>query len=592
MNSKLISSRLKFLTFAFLCFSVGAFVLLSLRSFNVTVGPLWTIRIPASRGKILDAQGRLCAYDEFVNVAYLDLDYVRSSNSDRLKPYLGLLLRNFKIEKTAEEVLSSRSRFLRLGEGPSRDEILKLVPTEMLPFVSVELEARRKRFTEFGMDKILGLVIADRAVGGVEEALDAQLRGKRDGKAFLKFSGFVNLLPELVFLRDPVDGKDVRLTIDLDLQRICYEEIVRAKEQNRAVGAGAIVMETKTGKIRAMVTTRNWNDTVLGYIEPGSALKPIVYAIAIESGVLKGNEVFQCTGQIKPVPELDITVRDIDAHGTVDVKEALVHSCNSATIMIARLIKEKIGEEAYYEWLKKFGFGEKTGVEIAGEISGVLRKPSQWSKIDFAMISIGHGIGTPPLQFLAAFNTLANSGKYVRPTIVEENTPVEKRVLSEETSRFIREALQAVVSQGTGKKANVLGVNVAGKTGTAQKLADGKDRYFSIFVGYFPSEDPLYTIMVYVDEPSAGAYLAGEVAAPIFASIVKRLIQLRKEHPLSVTTHAMPDLRGLTLRDALLILQQLGISDVRIEGVGKVSEQYPEPGAIDFKGKTVFLKLQ
>lgn len=594
MKDRLVSKRLRVLLFLSLLCAVGSILLLALRSLNVHVGPFWTIRLPASRGRILDVQGRLCAYDELINVAYLDVDYLKKANFDRLKPHLQLLLKNFKINKNTEDILSSKQRFLRLGEGLTRDEIMSLIPTEMLPFVSIEFETRRRRFSDFGMDKILGTVMAGRAFGGVEQALDSTLSGKKDGKIFLRFSGFLTLTPKLEALESPIDGKDVRLTIDLDFQRICYEEIIKAQRQNQALGAGAIVMETKTGKIRAMVTSRNWNDVVLGYFEPGSALKPIVYAIAIESGVLSGKEIFNCAGQIKPVPELDVIVRDIDTHGSVDLNRALIYSCNSATIMIAKQIKEKLGEEKYYDWLRKFGFGEKTNVEIAGEIDGVLRKPNKWSKIDFAMISIGQSIGTPPIQFLAAFNTIANFGKFVKPTLIEDSPTLEKRVINEQTVTFIRKALERVVLEGTGKRANVVEVSVAGKTGTAQKLVDGKDKekYFSIFVGYFPSEDPLYTVLVYLDEPSSGTYLAGEVAAPIFASIVKRILKIRKEHPLSVPTSAMPDLRGLTIRDALLILNQLGVKNIEVEGTGRVKEQYPEPGSIDFKEKTIILKLQ
>ncbi|WP_461767317.1 penicillin-binding protein [Pseudothermotoga sp.] len=594
MKDRLVSKRLRVLLFLSLLCAVGSILLLALRSLNVHVGPFWTIRLPASRGRILDVQGRLCAYDELINVAYLDVDYLKKANLDRLKPHLQLLLKNFKINKNTEDILSSKQRFLRLGEGLTRDEIMSLIPTEMLPFVSIELETRRRRFSDFGMDKILGTVTAGRAFGGVEQALDSTLSGKKDGKIFLRFSGFLTLTPKLEALESPIDGKDVRLTIDLDFQRICYEEIIKAQRQNQALGTGAIVMETKTGKIRAMVTSRNWNDVVLGYFEPGSALKPIVYAIAIESGVLSGKETFNCTGQIKPVPELDVIVRDIDTHGSVDLNRALIYSCNSATVMIAKQIKEKLGEEKYYDWLRKFGFGEKTNVEIAGEIDGVLRKPNKWSKIDFAMISIGQGIGTPPIQFLAAFNTIANFGKFVKPTLIEDSPTLEKRVISEQTVTFVRKALERVVLEGTGKRANVVEVSVAGKTGTAQKLVDGKDKekYFSIFVGYFPSEDPLYTVLVYLDEPSSGTYLAGEIAAPLFASIVKRILQIRKEHPLNVPSSAMPDLRGLTIRDALLILNQLGVKNIEVEGTGRVKEQYPEPGSIDFKEKTIILKLQ
>lgn len=571
---------------------VAAVMILSFcfRGTSMHVAPTWNLRIPAMRGKILDTNGRFCAVDEIYYVAYLDVRFLRSRYSDRLSPQLTLLLRNFNLSLTAEEVLRGSSNFVKLAQEKSRDSIVLKVPTSLIPYVSIEMKTSRKQVKEYGLDKVLGKVIDDRGVGGIEEKLDDLLSKKTDGKLLLRYQGFVTLSPKIEKIIEPVDGQDVRLTIDIDFQRICYEEIQKAVEQNKALAGGVIMMETKTGKIRAMVTTRDWNDTILGYFEPGSAIKPIVYSIALENGVIHLDDTFNCLGSIKPVQELDVTVRDLEAHGNVDVTRALAVSCNTATILIAQKIKDQLGIYHYYEWLRKFGLGEKTGVEIAGEISGVLRKPQQWSKIDFAMISIGHGIGTPALQFLAAFNTIANNGEYVFPRMVESDETKKRRVISEKTADDVSKILHQVVQDGTGVRAQVAGLNVAGKTGTAQKIAFGEGKYSSIFVGFFPYEDPKYTMIVYIDEPSMDKYLAGEVAAPVFASIVKRLKELYKENVIRYPKGIIPDLRGMSLRDALIILNDIGVRDIDVKGSGVVVKQYPEAGSTDLS--KVLLVLQ
>ncbi len=549
----------------------------------------WSIRVPAMRGKILDTNGRFCAVDQISYVAYLDVRFLKSQYSEKLSPQLSLLLKNFNLSLTVDEVLNGPN-FVKLTEQKDRDSIITRIPTSLMPYVSIQMITTRKQVKDFGLDRILGRVIDGHGVGGVEEKLEDVLSKKSDGKLLLKYQGFVTLSPKIERIIKPVDGQDVKLTIDLDIQRICYEEIQEAVEKNKALAGGIIIMETKTGKIRAMATTRDWNDAIMGYFEPGSAIKPIVYSIALQNNLIDLNDTFDCPGSIKPVPELDITVKDLEAHGKVDVRKALVVSCNTATILIAEKIKNQLGIYQYYDWLKKFGLGEKTGVEITGEISGVLRKPQQWSKIDFAMISIGHGIGTPALQFLASFNTIANKGEYVYPTIIENSQVKKKSVISEKTADEVSKILRQVVEEGTGIRAQVAGINIAGKTGTAQKIASGEGKYTSIFVGFFPYEDPKYTMIVYIDEPSAEKYLAGEVAAPVFASTVKKLNELSKQRPISYPKGVIPDLRGMSLRDALIILNDIGVKNIQIKGSGVVVEQHPAPGSTDLS--SVLLILQ
>ncbi len=590
MEDRFVRVRIKFIFFS-ACAVAGFFVLsILLQGSKFSISPFWSFRIPAVRGRILDAQGRLCAYDQLIYVAYLDVGFLKANLREKTLPQLKILLDNFSHKVSVDEILLGSKRFIRLGQAATHDELLAKIPTELLKFVSIEYETVRNRLEEYGVGKILGRVIDGKGVGGIEEAMNSALTKKSDGKLKVRYKGFLTVSMFIDKIVPPNDGKDVKLTIDLDLQRIAYEEIITAVQQNKALSGGVIIMESKTGKIRAMATTREWNDAVMGYFEPGSAIKPIVYAVALEEKIASLENTFHCSGKIQPVEDVNVVVRDLYAHDQVDLTEALVVSCNSATILLARQIKEKLGDYQYHAWLRRFGFGHPTGVQLAGEIAGVLREPEKWSRIDFAMISIGQGIGATPLQFASAFNVLANNGVYVAPTIVEGIETEKRVVLSKEVSATISDVLAQVVERGTGVKAQVPNLRVAGKTGTAQKIAVGEDKYYSIFVGFYPHEDPKYTILIWLDEPSADQYLAGEVAAPVFAKIVKRILELSKEQIMSFPKGVVPDLRGLTLRDAFAVLKHLGFENIEIYGTGIVKDQYPSPGTTEVEKIVLFLE--
>ncbi|HIP92170.1 MAG TPA: PASTA domain-containing protein [Thermotoga sp.] len=283
-------------------------------------------------------------------------------------------------------------------------------------------------------------------------------------------------------------------------------------------------------------------------------------------------------------------IKDVEALGLVSLEEGIIKSCNSMTVMVSRAIRDHIGIERFYQWLRKFGFGEKTGIELDGEIEGVLREPNKWSAIDFAEIAIGQGIGVTPLQLISALNVFANNGYYVKPTILEDSEIKKKLVLSSKTAQFIKNAMEKVVEIGTGKMARVQGINIAGKTGTAQKAVEGKytNHYHSIFVGFFPSDDPEYTILVHIDDPKDG-YLGGEIAAPLFSKIVK-ILTFKKTYKIKIVRKVMPNLIGLSLKDALLILKSMGITDVKYKGEGVIVNQSPPPGS--FRIEEVELILQ
>ncbi len=594
-----MESRNRFVVIAFGIFLVIGFWKILTAPVPGNVGREWVYDIPPRRGGIYDRSGRSLAGDVYVYKGYIDLNFLRESlkfyekvgNDEKvlsIKLALKRLAENLGLPFDVDEVLSSNMGFLYLGEAKSRSEILSMVSRDLLPYLSVNLQTKRLRVMCCSIPQIVGTVIDGSGQGGVEGYLDQYLRGVRDGKLILRIVKLLKIQPSLERSIPPVDGKDVRLSLDMWYQRMAYDVLKRAVKRWNAEGGNVIIMETKTGKIRAMVTTRNWNDNVLGYIEPGSSIKPVIYSIALETGSVDLDFHHTCTGSIKPVDWLNIRIRDIEAHGEVNLEKALVVSCNTATVKIASLMKEKLGVSGMYLWLRKFGFGGKTGIEIEGESKGVLRTPDKWSAIDFAEVAIGQGIGVTPVQLISALNVIFNDGVYVKPTLLENAETKSKRIISRETAEIIGRFLVEVVEEGTGKKAQVPGITVAGKTGTAQKAVGGVYKeYHSIFIGTFPADDPEYTILVHIDSPK-GEYLGGEVAAPIFAELVERILKHGDEKPLSLTPGVIPDLRGLSLKDVLYISEILKF-DVVFKGAGLVVRQEPKPGSAHVSTVTVWL---
>ncbi|HDG61872.1 MAG TPA: penicillin-binding protein 2, partial [Thermotoga sp.] len=407
-------ARVFFIFIIFTIFLGLAFIGLITTPSSILRRNVWSYFIPPTRGDILDKSGRNCATDLLFYVAYLDVNYLKKHLDPRLETSLLDLLRNFNLHLKIDDVLNRK--IVKLGESEERDDILRKIPIDLFPYVNISLEYRRSKINEFGVGVIVGSVVNGKGKYGVEGYFDDILRGKKRGKLKVKIYGTLKIQPEVVEYVPPVNGKDVRIAIDLDLQRAIYKELLDHVRKHRATCGHVIVMESKTGKIRAMVTTSNWNDIVMGYIEPGSSIKPVVYSIALETESVSPDMTHNCVGWIKPVENLKYVIRDVEAHGLVNLEEGIVKSCNSMTVMVSRAIKDHIGEEGFYQWLRKFGFGRKTGIELDGEIEGVLREPSEWSVIDFAEIAIGQGIGVTPIQLISALNVFANDGYYVKPT--------------------------------------------------------------------------------------------------------------------------------------------------------------------------------
>ncbi|MBM3459531.1 MAG: penicillin-binding protein 2, partial [Armatimonadetes bacterium] len=390
--------------------------------------------------------------------------------------------------------------------------------------------------------QVLGTVdLEGRGRGGVEGMYDEVLRGT-PGRRRVRIDAAGDPIPETADAEmEPVDGGDVRLTLDRDIQHIVETELASVAKAESPDAATAIVMAVgadnpDSGHILAMA---NWptyrpgdrrikeefrrNRTITDIYEPGSTFKVITAAAALHYGV---DTTSYCSGSWT-VGRYTMHCAHQKVHGPVPLRKMLSESCNLA----AGTLAERLGERRFYDFIRRLGFGARTGVEFPLEAAGLLRKPSDWRRINTINIGFGQGISVSPLQLIAAYGAVANDGWYVPPRLVlhaagkEAAARPPRRVMSAQTARAVRSYMQAVVSIGSGMRAQIPGYTVSGKTGTAQLVENGRysDGYVASFAGMVPARKPQLAILVSVWRPRKRQY-GGEVAAPAFRNIARKCI--------------------------------------------------------------------
>jgi len=387
-------------------------------------------------------------------------------------------------------------------------------------------------------------------IDGVEATMDEYLRGQ-DGYRYVEHN---RAGQEIVLYRGqeraPRNGCEVKLTIDLNLQTIVENEIDAAMREYRPQKAFIILMRPQTGEILAMANRPNFdlnqkadakpeqmkNRSIIDLMEPGSTFKIVVAAAALNEGKLHLDSTVFCENGVWNYGGR--ALHDHKAFGELSVQDILVKSSNIGAAKLAL----SVGDQKFYEYIRRFGFGERTGVELPGEIPGLIRPPQNWSKISITRIPMGHEIGVTALQMTTAMATIANEGKLVMPRIVKSVTtsdgrtistlsPVALRqVISPQTARQIGNALRGVVSdRGTAAAAAVPGFTIAGKTGTAQKVdpRGGYEhgKYVVSFTGYLPADHPEFVGLVVLDDAQTAKpelNYGGLVAGPIFSRIAEK----------------------------------------------------------------------
>lgn len=547
-------------------------------------------KIPALRGSIYDSKGRLLASDSIIYEAWLDLGYLRlATSSDQIERVLRNIELSFGIPyEMLHENLQSTKNFLLLGTTPTNDEMQRKITPITKRYISLEMQRERLSFSEYGLDRILGkLDKSGVPLNGIELSYSEELSGKEDGLIRRTLTSTVR--------EEPTNGNDIYLSIDIDIQKMLYEELHSTVEKNMADGGVAVLVESKTGKILAYAGTYDWDVGLMGIFEPGSTIKPLIYSLALQSGSITETMTFNCDGRIQPVPGLDIIIRDTEGerHGIQTFREAIINSCNVATVQVGGRILNTLGKEEMYRQLNNIGFGRLSGVDLPGETPGILPEAKDWSLISPYQFPIGQGLGVNIFQMVKALNVFPAGGQFLTPTFARAvrsndglvNIPkkVDGTLFSSQLVSTMLPIMESVVIEGTGTMAKVDGVRIAGKTGTAQKAGPGgynEETYFSLFFGFFPVENPTYTMYIMIDTPKAGAYYGGFVAAPMFASVVRNLygIGVEKEVYEGVYSWKMPDLGGYSLLDVKEVAEIYGINKIIVHGSGEVVNQYPDVG--------------
>lgn len=429
------------------------------------------------------------------------------------------------------------------------------------------------------------------------------------------------------------------LTIDNRIQYLVETHLKEAVLDKGAKGGVAIVMDPKTGEILALanekgfnpnnikgLTSEVWrNRAITDSFDPGSTFKPFLVAAALEEKIVKESDRFYCENGHYTVANRVIREANRKRHGYLPVRDILKYSSNIGSAKIA----EKLGRDKFYAYIKSFGFGSKTGVDLIGESSGLLRPAQRWTRVDTANVGFGQGVSVTAIQLITAMSAIANGGVLMKPYMVrgftdKNNHPIKmfapetvRRVVSPETARRMTAMLTQVVGaeDGTGKRAHIVNVAVAGKTGTAQKFDFKRGVYSSekvrtSFVGFFPSDNPQVAILVMLDEPQRDKW-GGVAAAPVFKNIGEQILNCFKtnirETPAfepqpanhlqlvaadqslveDLTTlegetddeSRMPDFKGLTIREALKRAKSRSV-ELQVSGSGWATSQIPAPGSV------------
>ncbi|MCL2877200.1 MAG: transpeptidase family protein [Acidobacteria bacterium] len=401
---------------------------------------------------------------------------------------------------------------------------------------------------------------------GIEQEYDKYLKGKPGRYTFARDGKMTRYQTQMDV--PPVQGNSLVLSIDKSIQYITDRELAAGAEKAQARAGTAIVMESDTGRIIAMSNyprfdsnryneykTEYWyNRAVTDIFEPGSTFKVAVAAAALKEGLTRPDEMIDC--QNGAITIGGHVFRDHSKYGLISFKKILAVSSNVGAAKLGL----RLGQERLYEYIRAFGFGSPTGIDLPREEDGIVRHWSKWSGLSIGAVSFGHEVGVTSMQILAAVNTIANGGFRVRPSIVDriidsegnlvkKNTPEKVRILDEKTALEVSEALKEVVLPGgTARRAALNGYVAAGKTGTAQKIVKdpvtGKSRYsnskyVASFIGFAPLPNPKITVLVQLDEPGNGHY-GGEVSAPIFHAIAQETLMRLKIPPDPAPAPAQP----------------------------------------------------
>lgn len=597
------------------------------------------------RGKILDSIGRELAYDVDIYKVIIDPKrfYVLEKKDEiikELKKVKPFTVKNFQVN--LKDNYDKNKRYMRVmnkvneAEKSEIDEILlkyKMQSNEIF----FEYSTERQYFSYYEMAPIIGFmgafsIIENRKLGayGIERYYDKYLKENQIEKNGY-YTNFRNLLlPTNKKNNDFLEknGNNIQLTIDYYIQYILDDEIQKQIKKVTPKSAVGIIMDPSNGKILAMssyprsenIAYLN-NRAIRSQYEMGSIFKPIIMAAAYEEGVI--DDSTRLDNPNGYIMRYGHKIRDSDSHGIGEISPKTVMRVSSNVGM--SLISEKLEPPIFEKYLKNFNLYDKTGIDLFGELAPRQLPYKKWDGMKKYTMSYGQGIAITPLQMISALATTVNGGIYYEPYIVDsikssDGITIKKniaepkrRVISEATSKKIREMLRDAVENGTGKNGGISGYSIGGKTGTAQISGRGgylKHEYMSSFMGIFPAENPRYIMLIMFEKPTAKRYwkkFGAWVAAPVFKNTLERILKYkeitpenvdildgkreRNILPESMDIDLLPDFRKSGVRLALMIANKYNI-EITIDGKGRVIDQFPKPGTKIEDIKKIKIKLR
>lgn len=508
---------------------------------------LWSREIPfePERGEIVDRNGVALATNKSAPTVYVFPRQVEDPAQTAKK--LAAALNGSK-----EEIYKKITEPELLVKVPKGRKISneKAAEVQALNLEGVYVAEDSKRYYPYGeyLSHVLGFTgIDNQGLMGLELQYDKELKGKRGSVQFYADAKHNRMNDKADDYEPPIDGLNLGLTIDSKVQTIIERELDIAEATYNPDGLIAIAMDPNTGEILGMSSRPGFNPTnfqdvapevynrnlpVWSTYEPGSTFKIITLAAALEEGKVDLNkEHFHDSGSVK-VDGANLRCWRRGGHGDQTFLEVVQNSCNPGFVELG----QRLGKETLFKYIKEFGFGEKTGIDLQGEGKGILFSLDRVGPVELATTAFGQGVSVTPIQQVTALSAAINGGTLYTPYIAKElidpitgetvmkKSPVAKRkIISAETSKEIRHALETVVAQGTGGRAFVEGYRVGGKTGTAQKVKDGRymeNNHIVSFIGFAPADDPEIVVYVAVDNPKGTIQFGGFVAAPIVGKII------------------------------------------------------------------------
>ena len=618
------------LVFIIIIIRVFCLQVVEYRKLNTLAENLWSRNLPvgADRGRILDRNGKVIAGNVTTSSLVLIPNQIKNKEevSKKLAEVLGV---------SYDEMYKHVSKKVSIERVHPEGRDLSYEISEKInnfKYDGVYLLKETKRYYPYKetLSHVIGYVgIDNQGLSGLELLYDKYLTGTNGSiKYFSDGKGKKLVLPEIY--ETPTSGMDINLTIDLDLQLILENELTNAEKKYNVEGAIGIVMDPKTGEILAMsnrptfdptnyqnysIETINRNLAIWSSYEPGSTFKILTVAAAVNEGKINlFEDTYFDTGSIR-VDGGVLHCWKHKGHGQQTFLEVIENSCNPGFVVMGN----KLGKETLFDYIYRFGFGKKTGIDLNGEGKGILFDLEKVGPLELATTSFGQGVSVTALQQVEAVSAIINNGNMYTPfvvksisdyetgTIIKETKPnlKGKNLIKEESSKLVRYALESVVANGSGHNAYIEGYRIGGKTGTAQKVGqDGKymvGNYILSFIGFMPADDPKYVVYIALDGAKGVTQYGGTASAPIAKNIFNGIINLYdlkeskdvmpKEYLWYETKYVeVPEVRGLSLKEAKKALNGFTIE---YTGIGEVViETNPSPGKRVKEGSSVKLMLK